>query len=370
MEPEEALEDFIQIGILFILVYFGTYYLPSLNLTQRTASFREMTISLYSDVAIILLAVMQWRRARFPEVRKLYGGLALYHLIYATGSHCLDVYQAQQEIPTGTWYDLAWSIPLLYGAFWAATWQPDNAGKGLTKPRPKTLSAILITNGMFAFVPLAILFLIAQLGPGWKLLRFSLLCVSFGCYAIRIAMMQFRQQDDEETCAARRWPWIPLSMALRCSTKKASTFMRTPRSRTCLGFEDPKRIIGQPWRIVYAFQEIDKIEEEIRHSLAKTGKWSAHLSLRRPNGTQIPVEMTVTLMPDGGTLCACRDISLREQAEKARAQAEAKYRTLVEQVNAITYIAEIGIDGQWHYVSPQIESILGYKPNRQVGGAN
>ena len=33
---------------------------------------------------------------------------------------------------------------------------------------------------------------------------------------------------------------------------------------------------------------------------------------------------------------------------------------LVEQVNAITYIAEIGIDGRWFYVSPQVEAILGY----------
>ena len=35
---------------------------------------------------------------------------------------------------------------------------------------------------------------------------------------------------------------------------------------------------------------------------------------------------------------------------------------LVEQVNAITYIAEIGIDAQWFYVSPQVETILGYTP--------
>jgi PAS domain S-box-containing protein len=361
VEPEEAL-DFIQIGILFFLVYFGTYYLPSLNLTQQTAFLREMTISLYGDVAIILLAVMQWRRARFPEVRKLYGGLALYHLFYATGSHCLDIYQAQQEIPTGTWYDLAWSIPLLYGAFWAATWQPGYASKGITRRRPKTLSAILITNGMFAFVPLAILFLIAQLGPGWKLLRFSLLCVSFGCYAIRIAMMQFRQQDDEETMRRQTLAMDNSVDGIALLDEKGIHVYANLAFADMLGFEDPKRIIGQPWRIVYAFQEIDKIEEEIRRSLSKTGKWSSHLSLRRPNGTQIPVEMTVTLMPDGGTLCACRDTSLREQAEKARAQAEAKYRTLVEQVNAITYIAEIGIDGPWHYVSPQIESILGYKP--------
>jgi PAS domain S-box-containing protein len=42
--------------------------------------------------------------------------------------------------------------------------------------------------------------------------------------------------------------------------------------------------------------------------------------------------------------------------------AEDRYRTLVERLPAITYIAELGSDGPWHYVSPQIESILGFSP--------
>src|SRR5450631_193312 len=42
--------------------------------------------------------------------------------------------------------------------------------------------------------------------------------------------------------------------------------------------------------------------------------------------------------------------------------AEDRYRTLVERLPAITYIAELGAVGPWHYVSPQIESILGFSP--------
>jgi two-component system, cell cycle sensor histidine kinase and response regulator CckA len=42
--------------------------------------------------------------------------------------------------------------------------------------------------------------------------------------------------------------------------------------------------------------------------------------------------------------------------------AEDRYRTLVERLPAITYVAELGADGPWHYVSPQIESILGFSP--------
>ena len=42
--------------------------------------------------------------------------------------------------------------------------------------------------------------------------------------------------------------------------------------------------------------------------------------------------------------------------------AEDRYRTLVESLPAITYIAELGANGPWHYVSPQIQSILGFSP--------
>jgi PAS domain S-box-containing protein len=51
--------------------------------------------------------------------------------------------------------------------------------------------------------------------------------------------------------------------------------------------------------------------------------------------------------------------------DRARSElraAEARYRTLVERLPAITYIAELGASGPWHYVSPQIETMLGYSP--------
>ncbi len=41
---------------------------------------------------------------------------------------------------------------------------------------------------------------------------------------------------------------------------------------------------------------------------------------------------------------------------------EEKYRTLVDQLPAVTYRCAFGEDGAWLYVSPQIESLLGYSP--------
>src|SRR5437899_10234775 len=59
--------------------------------------------------------------------------------------------------------------------------------------------------------------------------------------------------------------------------------------------------------------------------------------------------------------------AIRSQEESRRVtsalqEAEAKYRQLVEQVPAISYVAEAGDFGPFLYISPQVTTILGYKP--------
>ena len=42
--------------------------------------------------------------------------------------------------------------------------------------------------------------------------------------------------------------------------------------------------------------------------------------------------------------------------------AEAQYRSVVERVSGVVYVAEIGRHGRWHFVSPKIADLLGYTP--------
>lgn len=62
-----------------------------------------------------------------------------------------------------------------------------------------------------------------------------------------------------------------------------------------------------------------------------------------------------------GTIAVAVDVSERNRNAREREQAQVLYRSLVEQLAAVTYIAELGLEGQWLFVSPQIESLLGYK---------
>jgi PAS domain S-box-containing protein len=55
------------------------------------------------------------------------------------------------------------------------------------------------------------------------------------------------------------------------------------------------------------------------------------------------------------------DISEEKRALEHHAEIEAKYRTLVEQLPAVVYLGEYG-EGEWIYVSPRLEAVLGYTP--------
>ena len=61
------------------------------------------------------------------------------------------------------------------------------------------------------------------------------------------------------------------------------------------------------------------------------------------------------------------DITARKQAASQCRAAEEKYRTLVEQLPAVSYTAEFGAQGRWHYVSPQVESLLGFRREEWLG---
>jgi len=61
--------------------------------------------------------------------------------------------------------------------------------------------------------------------------------------------------------------------------------------------------------------------------------------------------------------------AIRSQEESRRAttalrEAEAKYRQLIEQVPAVSYVSETGMFGPFLYMSPQVTAILGYKPEQ------
>jgi PAS domain S-box-containing protein len=88
----------------------------------------------------------------------------------------------------------------------------------------------------------------------------------------------------------------------------------------------------------------------------------------KKDGTIFPVEIRPRHLPYSGRrirVTSVIDLTERKQAEEALIMSEERYRTLVEQLPAVTYMQEIE-NGTLAYISPQIEGVLGYSPDEYL----
>jgi PAS domain S-box-containing protein len=84
---------------------------------------------------------------------------------------------------------------------------------------------------------------------------------------------------------------------------------------------------------------------------------------RRRDGHEVPVEISLSPLRIGActlVVSTIRDVSTRKRAESQLRKLEARYRTLVEGIPAVTFLAALDDSVNELYVSPQIEELLGF----------
>jgi PAS domain S-box-containing protein len=361
--------DFTQIAIVFFFLYLGLYYLPPFQIEQRGGIARRLWVEFGELGTILSLACFQALRAPADHIRKLYAGFAIYFSLLIAGMALSEYHQAVHGTPTGTLFDLCWTLPFLWAAFWAARWRPSPDSRVARPLGRKTLSGVMLTNAIFVLAPLIVLVQVAQFPSEWRILRFSLLGISILCFAVRIGISGYREAGTAETVRRQALAMDSAADGISIIGENGQHIYVNAAFARMMGHERPESMLGVHWQKIYHAGDVQLIQQQVRKSLEAEGKWSGQINLRRRDGTIIPVEMAITSLANGVTACIGHDISARKEAEKARVDAETKYRTLVEQVAAISYIAELGIQGQWHYVSPQIEAITGYSQDEWLASS-
>jgi PAS domain S-box-containing protein len=132
--------------------------------------------------------------------------------------------------------------------------------------------------------------------------------------------------------------------------------------------------VGEPISMLVPTERPDEVPEILQK--IRRGEKVEHFETVRmtKDGRRLDISLTVSPIKDieGSVVAAstiARDITDRKEAEKRLREAKGRYRTLVEQIPAITYVQEpleSSNPKAVTYVSPQYETILGYPPESQM----
>jgi PAS domain S-box-containing protein len=129
-----------------------------------------------------------------------------------------------------------------------------------------------------------------------------------------------------------------------------------PGARELYGWSSSEAV-GASIRELAERAEIEDRDALLRRIEAQGGEWEAEFRVRRGDEL-VPVYARTTPVTgeSGETLGyvgVSVDTSERERAEGELHQAEIRYRTLVERLPAVTYVADLGPEGRWRFVSPR-----------------
>lgn len=144
----------------------------------------------------------------------------------------------------------------------------------------------------------------------------------------------------------------------------------TPSAERFSGYK-PEELIGK------SFQELELLAPESLQDTFKnlkqlmsgeTPSFTKYIFITKDGEKKIAEVLSTPVFKDGKFIqlvSVARDVTERMRAEEALRESEEKYRNLVENITDVIYI--IGKNGKITYVSPVVESVIGYTPEEIIG---
>ena len=194
--------DFIQIVVFWVAIYFFFLFLPTQVPTMGSShSWLQATWagSLVYDCSMTLLFFMRTLLTGSRSMRKLFGRIS----VYLACAGIADFFANFYRMPSGTWYQVVWTLLNITPIVLAATWD-DSADPTTDRPRARRLMSERLFPVITAFLVLIFSMVIVHDRLGLALFMVS---VSFVCSSLRLVVIQQRElriADDLQAEIAER----------------------------------------------------------------------------------------------------------------------------------------------------------------------
>ena len=141
-------------------------------------------------------------------------------------------------------------------------------------------------------------------------------------------------------------------------TDAAGSFLYLNREHLMMfGYDRVEELVGQSWRVFYEPEGVRRIEKEVFPELSAKGVWRGRLRARRRDGTLFHEALTLSLLPSGGIVCNCRDVSDQVELSVRLEASEEMFRTFLNSLPVAVTIRELS--GGYDFVNKATQDFLG-----------
>lgn len=123
------------------------------------------------------------------------------------------------------------------------------------------------------------------------------------------------------------------------------------------GYDSVSELVGRSWRVLYTESNVKFIESDVFPQLVAEGRWSGLLKAKRRDGSLFDEELSLNLLPNGGIVCNCRDVTAQIESQAQLRQSEELFRKFLNSLPLGVMIRRTM--GDYSFVNDVVTSFLG-----------
>ena len=235
----------------------------------------------------------------------LASGIADYLFYYGPG----------RGLSAGSWFDACWGTTLLLYFGFAASWNTageSNAGTTVPVRKPNS-----VVTQLFPLVyPLFILAMSSQIARESVPLASVVVLISFACSSARLLVTQARQQETTLALVRQTVAMETSPNGMGILNDKGEYIYVNRALARIFGYGSPNDLAGKHWRLLLHPNEVTRFEQQVLSIVSTSSEWQGEAIARNSSGTDLPVELALASLPDGGMVCVYHDISQRKKIEE------------------------------------------------------